>query len=245
MLSINIDSARLNLKLKEFAKTAGKELSVAVKEEAALVAQSLVKLTPPGKASEGKTRVAIDLGRVYLASKWFLDVFQFRRQKLGDKVKEAVRRKDAGTLETIFERSGKLRRIEIEPFNASRHKQLRKNGRVPQNWHPGSFPLSNESQTKRYERTKQKNVGLAKSGWATALRALGKSVAGWLDKGDTGAVKDDLKHPTKPSITLINKVSYFASLDQRKKIVATALRGRLSALQKKIEVTLRLAARRV
>ena len=241
----SINAGRLSLKLKEFAKVANKELAEAVKEEALLTAQSLVKLTPPGKAAEGKKRVAIDLGRVYLPSKWFLEVFQFRNQKLGEKVKEAVRKKDSAGLEEIFDNSGKLRRIKVETFDPSKHGRLRRNGRVPKSHNPKSFPVAQESAAKRYQTQKQKMVGTAKAGWAACLQALGKGVAGWLNKPGTGAIKNNLNHPTKPSVTLINKVPYFASINARKKVIETALQGRLKALTKKIAVSLRLAARRV
>lgn len=243
MFKVNLESARLNEKLREYAKLANKAAADAVKEEATFVAERLVKLTPPKKASEGKKRVAIDIGKVYLASKWFLEIFNFRNKQLDDRVKEGVRKKDSGELNEIFKKSGKLKRIVLEPFGSSRHKRLRKHGRIAKNWHPGSYPLNQQPAVKKYERQKAKLVGMAKAGWAAGLQALGKSVAGWINRQGVGAIKNDLKNQKRPSVTLINKVPYMADLDGRKKIIVTVLKGRQKALEKKMQVAVRLAAR--
>jgi hypothetical protein len=85
----------------------------------------------------------------------FTDKFTLRNEKLDQRVKNAVRAKDANDLQAIFFNSPRLSRVHIEPFSPDRHKSARRNGRVtfPA---PLSFPLSDGSKVKRYVREKQK-----------------------------------------------------------------------------------------
>lgn len=230
MFKISIDDTRAETKLRTFALLSGKKINEAVKEEAKLTAKRLMDLTPPKTASQGKKRVSIDIGKVYLASKWFTEVFNFTAVKFGEKIKELIRRKQESTLTKIFSKSAKLSQIHIEGFKKNIIQRFRKNGRVPKNVKPLSFPLNSEQARKAYEDKKKRLVGYVKSGWANCYKALGGTVSGWLNHSGTGHIvlKDD-------SVTLVNTVSYAAELDARKKIVATAISGRKRDLAKKID----------
>lgn len=241
-VQLRIDTAVFSEKIQRYQQLTGKGMSEVVTEQAKLLATRLTKLTYPGSASQGKKRVEIDVGRVFLRNSWFEDTFQFHNAKLGDKVKSAVRAKEADTLRVIFDKSPKLSRIHIESFQPSKHKAARRDGRV--NYPaPFSFPLTEQGRVKKYIAERKRAVGTARSGWAAAERALGGSSPGWLTKEGTGGVENNAGNPESPSITLINRVSYFATLDRKANILSRALDGRGRDMIKSAEHQLARAAK--
>ena len=156
MVTGGVDIKGFQDSLTKYKLLTGKGWETIVKDQARLAAVRLMQLTPPTDKAQGAKRVAIDIGRVYLANEWFETKFSFRNQKLDDRVKNAVRAKDTGTLEAIFAKSSKLDRLHLEPFDASKHKAARRKGRVglPE---PYSFPLTEQQQLKvSAEETKQR-----------------------------------------------------------------------------------------
>lgn len=240
-MNIDIDDSKFRFKLQEYKKLTGKSTKEVLLEQVKLLAKRLMDLTFPFSSKQGKKRVAIDLGKVYLANSWFEEKFQFRNQKLGERVKNLVRSKDQSALEEVFEKSDRLSKIHIEAFDPRRAEKARKNGRVTYPA-PYSFPLAEQGRVKQLVRKKQANVGLAKSGWGYCLKLLGGRVPGWLSK-TVGAVIDKSGLPAKAFITITNKVGYFASLDSRAKIVSRAMTGRAQAMIKSAERSLKRAGK--
>lgn len=232
-MKITVNSIPAKNLLREYAKLAQQDIETAVKDEGRFLAQRLVALTPPKTAAQGKKRVSIDTAKVYLAAQWFSEIFNFTSQSFGDRVKELITSKDGGILSRIFQNTDKLKKIIIEPFNKSIIRRFRKHGRVSKNVTPHSLPLNDSAKRKQYEDAQKKKVGLVKSGWASALRDLGGSAPGWLNRSGTG--KAIISPPgEKVSVTLVNNVSYAADLE-RKGIVRTAVAGRQKDLAGKIK----------
>jgi hypothetical protein len=242
MFKVEIATATFSQKLREYQRLTGKALSDVLKEQAALLAQRLVKLTFPASASEGKRRVVIDINRVYLRNEWFAETFSFTKQKLGDRIKALVRAKDTSALEKIFENSKRLQRVHIEAFDPSRHARLRRRGRVLVH-DPLSFPLADQSKVNALIAEKKRGVGTSKAGWAACAALLGKTQPGWLNKSGTGSITDASDAPSHPHIILTNKVPWFSELDSRANIVARALEGRADTMVKSAERQLALAAK--
>lgn len=242
MVSLTVATAQFNEAIRSFADKTGKELGACVKEQAKLLAEKLMRLTYPATASQGKKRVAIDVGKIYVTNNWFEETFQFTKQKLGERIKSLVYSKDEGALRSIFQNTSRLQLVRLEPFDAGLHAQMRKDGRVPSSIKPRSFPVAQQSDIKRLVREKQRNVGLAKSGWAQCLAGLGKSAPGWLSKTGTGRVSDNTAEKS-PTITMINAVPWFSRLDQKANIVARAMEGRASAMAKSADKQIALAAK--
>jgi hypothetical protein len=241
---VEVDSTQFNRKIAEYIRLTGKSLAVAIREQAALLAQALTKLTYPASAAQGKRRVEIDVNKVFLKPSWFEDKFQFRNKKLGDRVKGAIRAKDEADLKGIFSHSGKLSLIRVEPFSPANHAKLRRNGRVlvPD---PRSFPVREASKVKSYIAERKKNVGTAKAGWAQTASKLGKSQPAWLSKPGVGEVSDKSEQENHPHVTLTNRVGYFAQLDSKAGIVGRALIGRGKAMIASAKKQLAEASRRV
>ena len=238
----HVDISEFTRKLSEYKQLTGKGWQDVVKGQAKLLAQRLMQLTPPNNQGQGSKRVAIDIGRVFLGSEWFTDKFSFKSQHLQDSITNAVRAQDTNTLQTIFQRSPKLNRLHIEPFDASKHKAARRNGRVslPE---PFSFPLSGQAQLKTYQKAKQGNVGLAKSGWGACASALGARVPKWANKPGNGSVEDKSSLKSNPYVVLTNSVPYFSALDAKQSIVSRALAGRQRDMQKEAEKSLEQAGK--
>lgn len=243
MLSGRVEMAVFTQKIQEYQRLTGKAMGTVVKEQARPLAERLTKFTFPTNKAQGRKRVAIDIGRVYLGSKWFEEVFQFQNQKLGQRVQNLVRAKDESALTQIFQRSSRLNRIHIEAFDRNRHQTLRRNGRVlvP---NPYSFPLAQQSQVNKLVKEKQANVGLAKRGWANCVNQLGKSVPSWLAKSGAGQVADNSGDSTNPHVILANKVGFFSAMDERSNIVSRALEGRGRDMIKSAEKQLKDAAKK-
>ncbi len=241
MFSVRIESAIFSEKIREFQRLTGQEMAEVVKTQARLLCARLVKLTYPKTSAQGKGKVGADIGKVYLANSWFEETFQFRNKKLGERVQDAVRAKNAPELQAIFSNSSALNKLKIEPFDSSRHDAARKDGRVYYK-QPYSFPLTQQSQVKKLVTQEKKAVGTAKAGWALAGSQLGGSLPGWLNKAGLG--KADIKlEGANPTITLTNSANVFAALDAKHNIVQRALAGRSRDMIKSAERQLRNAAR--
>jgi len=238
VFNINIETVVFTDKINEYQRLTQKAMADVLKEQARLLAERLAKLTYPASYAQGRKRVSIDIGRVYLSNRWFEEIFQFKNQKLGERVKDAVYGKDQTTLEAIFQNSTRLNRIRIEPFDRARHKSLRRAGRVlvP---NPFSFPLSQQSDVNALVKEKQGNVGLAKRGWANCAAQLGKTVPKWLSKSGAGQITDRSADSEDAYIILSNQVPFFSALDARSNIVSRALEGRgrdmVRSAQKQLE----------
>jgi len=242
MLSLRIETAEFISKLQTYKELTGKAMGEVILEQGRLLAIRLTQLTFPKTASVGKRRVAIDVGKVYLQSKWFTDIFSFRNTKYGERLQNAVRSRDAGAVTDIFQNSPKLNLIRVEPFDASRHARLRRDGRIKIP-NPNSFPVADQSKVRAYEGRRKKNVGTAKSGWAACASALGRNQPSWLNRSGTGKVENHSADTEKPYIVLTNTVSYFSALDSKAHIVSRALEGRGNDMIKSAKLALKRAAK--
>jgi hypothetical protein len=243
MFNVRISTAQFTAKLAEYVKTTGKGLAVAVKEQAGLLAQALTKNTYPKSASEGKRRVEIDVKRVFLSSHWWENVFKFRQVKLGERVKQLVRARDEGDVGAVFGKSPKLSKIRIERFDPRQHEKLRRKGRVlvPD---PRSYPLKEQTKIRQYIRSKGKQVGIAKAGWAGGAARLGKPQPAWLNRSGKGDAVDKTANANNPTVILANRVGYFRDLDAKANIISRSLAGRAKAMIASAKRQLAEAAKR-
>jgi len=238
MISVEVQTQAVSEALLRYQAYTGKELGTVVKEQAKLLANRLIDLTPPKNKAQGTKRVDIDIGRVYLRNEWFENIFSFTNQRLGDRIKDEMRKGADDTLRQIFLHSQKLNRLHLEGFDPAKHKAARNTaGRVNYKY-PYSYPVSQQEQIRAYIDRRKKNVGIAKSGWAACYRALGGSSPAWLSH-DGGSVEDESQAAEHPYVVLTNRVAYFAGLDSKQNIVARALEGRardmIKGAQKAVE----------
>ena len=114
MIAVSVETAAFNDALHRYQAYTGQELGAVVKEQARLLAKRLSDLTPPQSKAQGTKRVDIDVGRVYLRNQWFENIFSFKNQKLGDRIKDEIRKGDDEALRQIFLRSQKLNKLHLE-----------------------------------------------------------------------------------------------------------------------------------
>lgn len=234
-MTLKVDTTVFKQNVRKYAVAVGKDLDEAVKEEAKLICQRIIKFTPPKTQAQGRKRVKSDIERVYLTPNWFENEYQFSDDKVGDRVKKLVREKNESTLEKIFDNSPKLDRLHIESFDPAIHRKFRKGGRVGKGVAPFSFPMREQAKVKTYSEKKQRNVGLVKTGWAACLIALGGSVAGWLARRpNNGKVEYQ-----KDGILMTNLVDIASAVEAKGQFVRKAIMGRQRDLRKKIELAIK------
>jgi len=224
--------------LQKYRVMLGKDLTEVIKEQAKLLAKRLAELTPPKSQKQGKNAVSRDVHKVYLRSEWFTDIFQFtRNSKLGDRIQDEVRQQNTPILQDIFQNSSRLNQIRIESFEPSKHARARNaRGQVSYH-HPFSFPLGNQGSIEDFSKSKEANVGFAKSGWGSCLKQLGGNPPGWQSK-PLGEIEDGTAGRDEKFIRMTNLVSYFSSLNDRMNIVPRAMEGRERDMIKAAEVAL-------
>ncbi len=232
-MQITVNTTVFKSKLRKYAVASKQTIQESLKEEARLIAQKLASITPPKTKAQGKRRVTGDIDRVYLSPKWFKEVFVFRHQNFGDRVKENIENLEIDKLRRMFYPSPRLSKIHIEPFDTGIIKRFRHNGRVGRGVAPYSFPLLDEGEKKSYIDRKNKMVGYAKSGWGYCVNALGGSVADWMNKGANGKVMI-----MPDMVVIINQTKTIYELDAKGRFSQYVIRGRDKDLAKKISKTL-------
>jgi hypothetical protein len=221
-------------KLRHYAAATGKSIQRCVHEEAKLTAERIMKAYPPKTQAQGRARVKSDIERVYLTNDWFDTKFTFTNTGLGDRVKGYIQQNDTEKLEKVFGDSPNLARIHIEEFDASRHRRLRKDGKIGKGIAPYSYPVSGQKELKEYITRKQKNVGMVKAGWGACVVALGGTVAGWLSKGTGGHIEQ-----VHDGVVLRNTVPFASDIENKKGFARYAIVGRVKDLAKKVEYAIK------
>ena len=230
-MQIEINDSEFQLALHKFQQTTEASWQEVVQYQAKQLAKRLTDLTPPYSKSTALKAVAIDIGKVFLVNAWFEDKFAFTNEQLSERVKKYVKAQKTDALDIIFKRSPNLRKIHIEPFDASKLKGSRKNGRVTYK-QPFSYPLSEQQKIKAFLKERQLNIATAKSGWGVCWKKLGGNPAAWMAK-PVGIVDDSKLHDrANPMLTITNDVSYFKKLNDRLNITAKALNGRTEDIRK-------------
>lgn len=91
----------------------------------------------------------------------------------------------------------------------------------------------------------ERAVGIAKSGWWSALSLVGGEAPAYVTRhgrGEYGGYIDDRKNIDEPSITAINRTPWAVRRDEGERILTAAYASRAVALRSKIRTKLRLAA---
>lgn len=241
-MKLEVATADFAKALNAFAEKMQRDLGGVVKDEARLLAERLRRLTPPSTQAQGKKRVETDIRRTFQQNDWFESTFQFRNPKLQARVVDAVREQDAQALETVFNRSAQLRRMQVEDFNPQTHEQGRDSrGRVRYK-SPVSFPVRTQGEVEAHIKRKQAAVGSVKGGWGRCVAQLGGKTPSWLNRG-SGSVRDNSSDKGSPNVVLTNSAPTAAALMARTGAVERALAGRAREMAKKADKAIADAAK--
>lgn len=176
-LDIKIDTRALESKLYLLAREARVAPGVVIKEESRLIAQALVKLTPPANQTQGRNAVKGDFARAV----GILDSNSFARAKEDVRLnmRELIRRKDNETLQDAL-RAMDSRSWVVKRFDPKDHIGRRNRyGRVRR---PSFVLTTDAAAARRHLREMLARVGWSKAWLANVLTATGGSVANWFGK---------------------------------------------------------------
>ena len=159
-----------------------------VRQEARALAVGMTRATQPFGLgnSDGDAfaqRVAGDIRRVYVTPSEIWDEIVRIDPDMAKAKWAEFKRGDWNRVRELLQRSGnaRLQRLLVQArVDPSLHRRARNRNRkraVPRNW-PGSALLTNPRNRDIYIRRRQRNVGRAASGWATAGRDMRGSMRG-------------------------------------------------------------------
>lgn len=150
----------------------GKSFQFVIKQQARLVAEKVLKFTPPAKQSVGNANIASDIGKVFadLGNTKWNDKSLNKMWRAGnfEGVKKALSNSANKDDMPIF----KYDKILKQPVKNIHKSAIGSRGRVPKNWQT-RFAVGGKGELKKYIRQVQKNVGIARSGWLASLSKLG------------------------------------------------------------------------
>lgn len=237
---ITVDDARFRLALRELVKLEG---AGAVRDQARLLAEELIRKTPPFKHPKantdqraGKRAVWIELARAVhpiQAGKWRDPAIQL-----------AIRRKDAAAMERVL---SKLRPLQVAPwtvtpFHPVLHRERRDGrGKVRKDWPVATFDVR---EWRAYLRRQMGKVGRLKASWAPAARRLGARMPAYVagQPMPSGSFEDNLHVAGLPSFTMI---SYGKGIQYHvARAVPRALLGRAKAMRGRVKYLLRARAKK-
>lgn len=239
--SVHIASAKMDALLLRMASESPKLLRTLVKAEAGLLARDVVRILPPSKVGIGKRAVAADIHKVFLTAS---AMYRSLRVTDPDKAKafwKAIRANDytrardiLGNNSSLPDGAGMLSTVDV-----SMHRRARNNkGRVVQE-QPSALIVEARS-VSDYIRTRQGNVGYAKSPWGRAANALGQRVPAWILKTNGPGILEVDNAFLTPSVTIGSRVD---SAADHAPLVRYVLKGREGILTAKIEKGLAAVSR--
>jgi len=221
--------------------------------QAARLAEHCMKLTPPRKFEQGKSRIRKDLSWImYDAEDGYL---KFVADKFGTKhIRRQFFKKGTKNPYIIDWDSIDLTGAEIPPLHA-KARDFR--GRVRSNWNRnertiGRWKAHNRVVTTRaireaYERKMEGRVGMAKSGWVKAILAFGGAgdieIPDWIlrhsQKYGTAQFNEA---GTRPSAKFSNITTWGQNHLESERIALNAMRSRTNAMTKYCEKMMKVAA---
>jgi hypothetical protein len=182
-----------------------------------LLAEELIRVTPPKTLAQGRAAVARDIGYAM----WAIDPAKIHNSIL----RLAVQDQEFEVVQAFMAnlrkvgRGGELNRYRLEHFSRTLHQRARnRRGRVPRS--RGIIVLE-RSEHSRYVKEIQGHVGSAKFIWGVGAQRMGATVPGWIlgHSPGLGSVEDNLSNQDNPNLVMTNKApgvdSISVSLIQR------------------------------
>jgi hypothetical protein len=256
MITVQIDTRRLNAAMQEFARLARKDLDFVVRQQAGIMVGQLIALTPPATSKgenmtdrgginpaakkAGEARIAADIQALFPTTK----------------LKEP---EIMGMMEAGFEwGTGRGKKV-IRQFAATEadmeriHKAARSpaTGRVRTGSTGQNMALTRSAIRNAYIKRAIQRVGELNAGWLNAARELNtakRATPAWITRhGPKRGGVSVARVPQGISITVSNRVPYFPKdMEQRiQRVVARRYQGLRKAIEAMIERKAKQANRRM
>lgn len=238
-----------------FAAYRSKTVPEVVRAQARLICVNLAHNTQPYGADDaarakGRNAVRGDLNKVFLGPERILEIARLgarRGHELSERMIEAVESgRSARVAELWRQQSGQSLPAADAPDPQWHRQQRNRRGKVSRKGRP--MLVLSASALRAYTLTKEKLVGFAKSGWATAARALGatRGIPGWVSRNrGPGTARDATADPSYPRVVLSNTVRYIDQVlppKERERAVHMQYQKMDRALQHQMDAELRKAA---
>jgi hypothetical protein len=225
-VSVTVDTQSLSDSLHRLASVAREAPGIIIKEETKALVKNIWQLTPPKTYAQGRAAVQGDMSKLLSP----LNADTLKDKQMAD----AVRGRDAATLQTIFDRMthgafAGMRVITDQSKIRAEH-MLRRNPRGRVTGKP--LFVTFLSDAKKYTKSIQERVGWAKAGWGRVAQTVGLSVPAWSRKlvGSAGAAVASFG--TNPSVFA---VAYNNKIPGYQAIVSAAVRNRIRVTETKIK----------
>ncbi len=217
-------------------------------EEWPLLLRKVMDFTPPFK-TQGTTGVSdLSVGHAAVSRDIQKTMRPFSPLHVRTKgLKKALDERDIALFNLIAARvkTGPMAGARAVAFSPAVHKSQR-NARGTVGKTLGNVVIGRDVEAlKKYIERMKRAVGIAKSGWWSALSLVGGEAPAYVTRhgrGEYGSYIDDRKHPDDPSVTAINRTKWAARRDEGGRILQAAYASRAEAIKSKIRAKLRLAA---
>lgn len=246
-ISIDINHSAFGARLEKWARTAGLEMPDAIRTQTRLLLKQVISFTPPQSLAQGRAAVARDITR----SMTPIDLNDFPNERMRDRVNKLAAERNVQSLQALFRNTKTWKAWKVEQFAPQLHKFARdRRGRVQRSkrvFVPETFTSgranSSRNQWAAYVKHMQAAVGRLKAAWGPAYKAVGGTLPSWVGRHQevSGAVIDNLRDATRPSITFRN---YATGVGQLERPFRAAFNARFRAVTADIRRILRQSAQK-
>jgi hypothetical protein len=230
-IRFHMDQAVLNAQIAAYSRKLGIPLGEAIRTQARLLLEKVVKFTPPRKQAQVKPIEKI--------------IQNTGQESLKKDLQAARRNRDTEWMQVLL-RIRYDKRAVAHIFHPRLHKDKRQSrGRVKQD-HSIYAIENSRGEYSKYMKSKLDNVGIFKSGWLPALRNVqGKKQGQWIEKHarPPGAFIDRTRQDLKPFYVIDHKLGGTDS--QLVHFVRGAMALRIRSIPRHINAVLRERAKQV
>lgn len=257
-MSINakLDASRFFATLQKKAELTNRTVASVIKEQARLAAKEFINVIPPttGATLSGKETLNLqkkageasaerDIRKVYMTKSEAYAIVKQAAPKKAKRFWKLIQTDVPAARNFIRDEIPELRFIEkLGSLDESLYKSRRskRTGKVAVKY-KRQIITDKAALTNLIKRQKSK-VGTLKSGAYKAAQQAGIKVAtpNWItSKGGSGVGKNDLKNPTKPSITLTVTVPYVDAHNRGNRLVTAVLGNRTRAMERDMDAKMK------
>jgi hypothetical protein len=248
-VTVKLDMRGLNGAINAYRREFNISADRALRTQGRLLAEQLIKFTPPRNMAQGKVAVRRDIAStmrpLYKAKGANGRYFFFKNGKSYTVPKDSA----PGTKVLAISNDGSLQQIDFEPTLGGHEvsfvhqarrgawgRALKTQARVP----AGVARNEYKAEMKKSEGM----VGQARGGWAAGVIKFGGNVPAWIRKHLSAGRAVYNRHATRPSILLEN-FSQWAKHDQNtNRVLQNAIKSRIRDIAKAIRVAQRDATQR-
>ena len=210
-----------------------------VSKQAQLLAEHCMMLTPPRSVSQGKTRVRLDVEKIF---------HPIRAEEMRSKsLYKIVRTGDAAAWDAFARnvRKGPLAQTRaIEPTKELHQANRDRRGRARRTKFVTLQP--SYGLLKKLVKDAQERVGWARAGWLRGYLGLGgKRAPSWVTRHapGNGTLVDARTTPINPFVAVTNLTGWAKRNDEAKRIVSNSIAARARAMRSYFEATMKQAAK--